>query len=86
MLALLSRPGALEALELAGEPRSANPKSHTTKMTARLFNSRAFDLARAGLLERAGSTYVQTELGRFVWKRYIPVLERTFHSWRRSLR
>lgn len=77
LLGLLSRAGGLEILKLAEKGIKTDAKLDLVPDISRgQFEARLSELARAGLIERAGDSYVQTRLGRALWHKYIPRLEK----------
>lgn len=78
LLAVLSRPGALAILELAGNGLRINPRSHLPAgITRRQMRTRIRELSKSGLIEKKNGTYCMTSFGKLCQK-HIPRLERAF--------
>lgn len=73
LLAVLSRPGALEILELAEKGIKVHAEIHLQIGLARKqYRVRLLQLVKTGLLEKTGGMYLQTKFGTAVYQNYIP--------------
>lgn len=81
LLAVLSRPGTLQILELAEKGIKAHAEMHLQIGLARKqYCVRLSQLVKTGLLEKVGNRYSQTRFGTVVYQNYIPRLQAIMDS------